>query len=763
MSSDVVYTKVDGQKIKLTNLSKVLYPSKDITKANVIHYHLDMAEILLRYVGSRPLTVIRYPDGIGSKGFYSKDKPDWTPDWIPSLSVKHDDKSINYIVPEDRATLVWLANLACLELHPMQYRSGFDQRPDLFIVDLDPDEGLEFREVKDAAFRLRAFLEDYDYTPFVKTSGGKGLHLVVPILPNMVFADVSANVKALAKRFVGMYRDNYTLQLSKEKRKGKILIDIYRNYISNTTVAPYSLRGKPGAPISMPILWDELHTLESSQEYNFSNYRQRLTAVGDVWAAWRDHEAPLADHQGATTQVFQPVHDDRLKEYHSKRDFGKTPEPLPRISQQYRDQYVIQLHNASNLHYDLRLEDDGILLSWAIPKGLPYSPGQKRLAIQTEDHPIKYLSFEGVIPPGQYGAGVMWIMDNGRIEWLEKKKGTISFRLISKRASREFKLYQINKESQWLIQTTDELRCYNWSYPAKPMLATAAEVIPKSDSTRYEVKWDGIRVLVYVEEDQVRIRSRSGRDITAQFSELLDPSAYEAEQAVLDGEIVVLDDAGKPLFHEVISRMHAKAGSTMSKKETTLYLFDMISLDGFDITDEPLHRRRSLLETILQTSQYVRMSKTFDDGQLLFDAIEAQNMEGIMAKDQNSRYHVGERSLHWKKVKVRRVDQCLIIGYTVGKGDRCGYFGALHLAKRKDNRLVYMGKVGTGFNQDSLNEMTELFSGLETTQKPIPNTVEEESQSVWITPKYSCKIKYASMSSNQTYREPVFIQLNTSS
>jgi len=226
MPKQYVHTEVEGQKIKLGNLDKIIYPDALVSKAQIIQYYLSIASYILPHLVDRALTVIRFPDGIHKQSFYSKDKPKWTPEWVDSTRIQHDQKVIDYVMCNNKAMLCWLANLACLELHPMQFQIKNKPNPDHFIFDLDPDEKLDFAKVKEAALRLKPFLEGYGYHPYIKTSGGKGLHIYVPVLPNWEFEKLTETVKNLAGIFVSNYSDEYTLSIPKAKRKGKILIDI---------------------------------------------------------------------------------------------------------------------------------------------------------------------------------------------------------------------------------------------------------------------------------------------------------------------------------------------------------------------------------------------------------------------------------------------------------------------------------------------------------------------------------------------------------
>lgn len=762
VSAKIIHTEVEGRKLKLTNLDKVIYPQLSVTKAEIIQYYMRIAPIMLRYIRNRPLTFIRFPDGINQKGFYSKDKPDWTPDWLASHIIQHDDKAIEYIMAQTTPSLVWMANLACLELHPTQFVADGNDYPDHFIFDLDPDDSISFDQIKECAFELKKILELKNYQPFIKTSGGKGLHIIVPVIASWTFDEIKECAKSISLELIRKFPNQYTLNVSKQKRKGKILIDIYRNHLSNTTVAPYSLRGRKGAPVSMPIAWEELNKLESPGQYNIRNVFNYLDQRRDPWQEWRNHEADLHTQK---IQVFMDNNqiDERLDSYVSKRNLEASPEPLPRISYEYKNQFVVQQHNASNLHYDLRLEQNGVLLSWAIPKCLPYKVGQKRLAIRTEDHPIKYLKFEGLIPKGEYGAGQMYIFDTGQINWIKREEKKLHFHLKGHRINCEYKLYKLKAEDQWIIEVNHPVSKIDIDNQLKPMLANAAPSIPKGNDYKYEVKWDGIRALIYVEEDTVHIISRNGKGLTSQFPELLDPNFYNVEHGVFDVEIVVLDEEGRPIFSDVISRMHTGSPSAISKLQSTkpvvAYFFDMLSLDGTNILDAPLFRRRQWLSQVIKWNTTYRYSQSFDDGKMLYDAIDAKGMEGIMAKDQSAIYEPDTRSNAWLKVKCRKMDQCLIIGYTKGKGDRAEVFGALHLAKKEKGTYKYMGKVGTGFDMTKLKNIMTVIDDIEIMEKYIDEKIEEERNTIWIEPRLKCKLKYASLTNNGTYREPVFIDL----
>ena len=374
MLSKPVYTEVEGQRLKLSNLNKELYSTKSYTKAEVIAYALGVAPLMLPYVKGRPLTLIRFPDGVGGKTFYTKNKPSWTPDWIPTTYLPWDEEN-EYLLANASPHLVWLANLAALEIHTMNSTISQINRPDQFVVDLDPDEDMAFEVVRDLAVEMKLFLESYGYFPFGKLSGGKGIHLVVPIIPKWDYDTMMFTVKGLMKAFIKKHPTT-TLLVHKNRRKDKILLDIYRNHPGNTTIAPYSLRGKVGAPVSIPLSWKEIENIKTAQAYDLDQTLEYIRKNGDAWKGFAEKAVKLHDQ----TMVV-PISKE-LEDYDAKRDFKKTSEPSSSNenfdASSVNNQFVIHLHHATNLHYDLRLGEDDVLKSWAIPKGLPIEKGVKR-------------------------------------------------------------------------------------------------------------------------------------------------------------------------------------------------------------------------------------------------------------------------------------------------------------------------------------------------------------------------------------------------
>lgn len=421
------------------------------------------------------------------------------------------------------------------------------------------------------------------------------------------------------------------------------------------------------------------------------------------------------------------------------------------------------MHAASNLHYDLRLEIEGVLWSWTVPKGLPSKKGEKRLAIRTEDHPLKYLNFQGEIPAGEYGGGSMWIFDRGTYEVSKMKDTSIYFTLKGKHLKASYKIYKM-KEDQWLMEldSGEEFDAKNY---LEPMLARQKDAVPSGEYL-YEIKWDGLRALIVIEGESLKIFSRNGNEITAQFPQLqVVLNHVEATTAVLDGEIVYLDEAGKPDFARIVGRLHQQdsAGIKHAVKHTpaVLYLFDLLYLDGMDTRTELLEQRKVWLNATLTSGDRVRLSEVFEDGKALFTAIENQGMEGIIAKKKSGKYRSGSRSYDWVKVKVRKEATAYIIGFTKGEGTRNDSLGALHLGLPVNDKWRYMGKVGTGFTESELAILYEQLQTLEVVKKPVKARIAKPRSTVWVAPIIQVEIEYASLSSNGTYREPVFKRIHT--
>jgi DNA ligase D-like protein (predicted ligase)/DNA ligase D-like protein (predicted polymerase)/DNA ligase D-like protein (predicted 3'-phosphoesterase) len=772
-------TQVGKRKIELSNLEKVLYPNDHILKAELIEYYLKVAPTVLSHLKGRPLSLVRYPDGIEGEKFFQKNRPEWAPEWIEHVVLGENivlkggknikGEKVDYVMATEEASLVWLANLACIELHQMHCRAPHFDKPDYFVFDLDPPENYIFGDLVEIALAMKKHIESFGYRPFVKTTGSKGLHILVPIEPKWTFDKVFKATQEVAKLFVESHSHSTTLHIKKEARKGRVLVDIYRNRPYQTIVSAYSVRGLPGAPVSMPLPWEQLKGISSPSDFNLHNVPGHVMSYGDAWEGTAAYAVKLHTVRNKATTTKKAATPPKLKnpemlgEYSKKRSFGQTPEPPPAITAGEGDAFVVHRHHATRLHYDLRLEQGGLLKSWAVPKGLPPRPGIMRLAVSTEDHPFEYINFEGAIPKGQYGGGRIWIYARGKYELTQKKKDGFHFRLDSRELSAEYSMHH-TRDNEWLLGRVDVPQVDWTRVPIEPMLAQSVDKPPDSEDYLYEVKWDGIRAMVALDEGEVSIRSRNQHDITAKFPELLIPDqAFRATSALFDTEIVCLDEAGKPLFKNVIHRLQQNSKGAIERAQgkypAVCYVFDCLYLDGRPIVNEPLVRRRVWMEDALRRDTPYRVSEAVAEGAGLFRAAVKMGLEGIMAKERNSTYRPNTRSAEWLKIKKRQTMECVIIGYTKGRGDREALFGALQLALREGEALRYVGKVGTGFDEKSMKMIFAYLKNIRHVKRPVKEKPADDKQTVWLDPAMVCEVQFASFTKDGMLREPVFLRL----
>jgi bifunctional non-homologous end joining protein LigD len=767
MAKKSQWTEVGKRKLELSNLDKVLFPEDGVVKAEIIEYYLKIAPTLLNHIKGRALTLIRFPDGIHGEMFYQKNRPEWAPPWLEFEKLGKEEKK-DYIIATEPASLVWLANLASLELHQLHSRKPKFDCPDYMVFDLDPPEGYDFKKVVPIAFALKQSIETFGYTAFVKTTGGKGIHICCPLEPKFEFHTVFEAAQLIAQPFVDEHSKETTLHIKKEARKGRVLIDIYRIRSGQSIVSPYSLRGRVGAPVSMPLTWDELENLKSPLEHNIHNALDKVLRDGDAWEGMDAYAVELHTHRkkvvakelGPNKKRKTPA---QLESYEKKRDFRKTPEPDARIIEGGGNNFVVHRHHASHLHYDLRLEKDGVLKSWSVPKGLPPHPGVKRLAVQTEDHPMKYLTFNGTIPKGQYGGGEMWIYALGKYQITKDKKDGFYFKLSSKEVSGEYRIYNI-KAKEFLLERVDTPQINYLRDEIEPMLSESTEKLPTGDHYIYEVKWDGIRALISLEDGQIRIRTRNQNDVTKQFPELLSADkAFRATCGLFDAEIVSLNKQGKPEFKKVINRLQTSGETNIQKLSKTspvyCYIFDCLYLDGRSLINDPLMKRKDWLKDSIKKDTPYRVSEWLEDGESLLEAARVHELEGIMAKQVDSKYYPGKRNNAWVKIKIRNTRECVIVGYNEGKGNRRAAFGGLHIAEKEDGKLVYRGKVGTGFDDATIKEIFKQIKQLKEIKKPVDGKILDEKVSRWVEPKLMIEVSYASLTPDKNFREPVFVRM----
>jgi bifunctional non-homologous end joining protein LigD len=459
-----------------------------------------------------------------------------------------------------------------------------------------------------------------------------------------------------------------------------------------------------------------------------------------------------------------PSKPERLREYRSKRSFEGNPEPSGEGAAPGGEQarFVVQEHHATRLHWDLRLERDGVLASWALPRGFPADPEQNRLAVHTEDHPLEYIDFHGQIPEGNYGAGKMTIWDRGTYEtekWEERK---VVVRFHGDRVQGRYALFQ-TRGKDWMIHRMDPPDPEREPMPEaiEPMKATLATLPADDEAWGYEIKWDGVRAIAYCEPGHLRLESRTLREITPQYPEL-GPLLLELEgvPVVLDGELVAFGEDGRPSFQRLQRRIHlgsaAEVKRRMREVPVTYVIFDLLYRDGRSLLELPYEERRAELEHLelngaaWQTPAYHR-----GDGAALLAASKAQGLEGIVAKRLRSPYRPGRRSRDWLKVKNVRSQELVIGGWQPGKGRRSGELGALLVGYYDGEGLRYAGKVGTGFGDADLKLLRERLEPLAAKRSPFSGG-RPPKEAVFVEPELVAEIEFNEWTKAATLRHPSY-------
>ena len=422
--------------------------------------------------------------------------------------------------------------------------------------------------------------------------------------------------------------------------------------------------------------------------------------------------------------------DGELGEYERKRDFEATPEPRAKRKRAKRGtpRFVVQEHSARRLHWDLRLEHDGVAVSWAVPNGIPLDPAEDRKAVHTEDHPLEYLEFEGEIPAGEYGAGTMRIWDHGIYELEKWEAGKVIFSFSGERLNGRYALFRAGKsERDWMIHRIDPPAVERDPFPESvvPMLAKLAKLPASDEGWAAEVKWDGVRAIAYCRPGRLQLQSRNLRDVTAQYPEVRRLSRQlGAVDAVLDGELVAFDENGLPSFERLQQRIHqtdeAVVRRRMKSHPVTYVIFDLLYLDGHDLTAQPYSRRRELLEG-LDLSGPSWQTPAYSTGQAaeLLAASAEQGLEGIVLKRLDSSYAPGKRGGAWLKVKNVGRQEFVIGGWLPGEGRRRDRLGSILLGYFDEGELRYAGKVGTGFSDRDLDELVEYLTPLARETNPF--------------------------------------------
>ncbi|MFC9553957.1 ATP-dependent DNA ligase [Rhodococcus sp. NPDC056960] len=769
---------VDGHRLNLTHLDKVLYPAAGTTKGEVIDYLAEIAPAMVPHLAQRPVTRKRWPDGVDASSFFERNLPSSTPKWVPRLTVRHRDRSIDYPLIDSTAALMLMGQLAALELHVPQW-TVVDGKPGpvtRLVFDLDPGEGIDLPDCARVALAVKEQLDDAGLSSFPVTSGSKGIHVYASLTAESDL-DPSSFARTLAKRLEKDWPRVVTATMTKTDRSGKVFVDWSQNNVAKTTVAPYSLRGRAEPTVAAPRDWSELESTDVRQ-LRFDEVLDRYRSDGDLLSASLDS----------------------FRVYRSKRTRGKTPEPVPDATADSSAaasgealSFVVHEHHATTLHWDFRLEHDGVLVSWAVPKGVPKSPSKNRLAVRTEDHPLDYRTFSGTIPKGQYGGGRVDIFDEGTYVPIKWERDEVLFELRGRRLHGQYVLIH-TKHDQWLMHkiTKDRERPLPHTESDRvsesatsestgekplprdlePMLATLGsdrdlDSMP-SDEWSFEGKWDGIRAIAEVADGKVLLHSRTGRDLTATYAELVSIGDALAEhEAVLDGEIVTLDPAGVTSFSALQNRsgLRKKAAIAAAAQQypAEFYVFDVLFVDGISLLHTGYADRRRVLEELASaTGLTVPPRLEGDAGEALAES-RRRGWEGIVGKKDDSTYLAGRRGTGWIKVKNQRTQEVIVGGWRWGRGSRADTLGSLLLGIPDSDGLRYVGRVGTGFTEPMLDSLTGKLERLARKTSPFAAalTAAQRKDANWVTPRLVGEVGFTEWTTANLLRHPTWRGLRT--
>lgn len=628
MVGEAQVVQVDGRRLRVTNLDKVVYPETGTTKGEVIAYYSAIAPLLLPLLDGRPVTRKRWVEGVGTAdapadAFFTKQLEPGAPEWIPRQAIQHSDGPKEYPLVEDVPTLVWLAQVAAIELHVPQWRftpDGFPGRPDRLVLDLDPGPGVGLAQCAEVARIARGILSDMGLDPLPVTSGSKGIHLYAALPGEQTSHEISAVVKELARLIENDHPDLATSVMSKAVRGGKVFLDWSQNNGKKTTISPYSLRGRAQPWVAAPRTWGELDDPDLAQ-----------LDIDEVLARAADGIDPLA---------------------------ALRPEPV-----------------ASSV------------------APAPVATAPTAPARRAGRHP----------------------------------------RIAAAPAS----------------GTTTATLAPMLAENGTPALARAL-----SDPSWVEVKWDGIRAMGTWADGRMLLHARRGTDITARYPELTADGApfLPATDALVDGEIVAFDAHGRPSFSLLQNRMHLTRLREIEREVVrtpiVYMLFDLLRLDGHDLTSMPLHQRRTLLEDLVaDLDAPIQVPPVFDDVDAALAASEQFGLEGVVAKDPASRYRPGLRSPSWLKLKHTRMQEAVIVGIRPGKGDRESTLGSLLLAvpdPANGRELRYVGRVGTGFTERILRDLLTRLEPLRVPSAPLDGVpAPDASDALWVRPELVGEVEFA--------------------
>lgn len=854
MASTKTSIQIDGKDLQLSNLDKVMFPATGFTKGQVIDYYIRISSVLLPHLNNRPLTMKRYPDGIHGAHFYEKDAPSHTPKWIKTAPVERrsDGTTIRYVLLNDLPSLVWSANLANLEIHTILARAPKIDQPTMVVFDLDPGEPANFIQCAEVAFLLKEILDRMKLDSFAKSSGSKGIQVYIPLNTPVDYETTAGFAKAIADYLHQQHPKLVVSEMAKKLRVGKVFIDWSQNSRHKTTVGVYSIRAKHEQPyVSTPFTWEEMNKLLKKGDpegflLDTDEVLRRVEKNGDIFEPVQTLKQKIPAKYIDALNSSKPAakssskaKDTSIKTYNEKRDFTRTQEPKGKVEERKagskKRMYVIQKHIASHLHYDFRLEMQGVLRSWAVPKGVPTQKGERKLAMHVEDHPMEYAKFEGTIPKGNYGAGTVMVWDIGTYTTMEENPvaayhaGKLHLYMEGKKLKGEWVLVRTGRDDprQWLLmkagakmapfstkkddqsaltgRTMKQIAADNdaqWISnrpPAEgkskrkfaqriqdpiakfssvlnglpsgkplyvePMQSKPVTSLPDGNAWIYEIKFDGYRALGIRQGNKIRLASRSNKDLSRQYPEIVESlKSLPEKDWVVDGEIVALDEKGVPSF-----QLLQNIGSAKEDRPLHYFSFDLIHLDGKDLKGIPLFQRKQILEALLESSdgRILFSANIQGDPEVLIKEAHKRGLEGIVAKRKESKYEPGKRSGLWQKFKTEAEQEFVIGGYK--PSSRSNSLDSILAGYYVGKKLMYAGSVRAGFTPRTRTQVYSLIQDLVISKCPFANLPEEEkgrwgeglteedmAKCIWIKPKVVVRIEFAEWTSSNHLRHAKF-------
>ena len=802
--------QVAGRRVRLTHPGKVLYPDAPggdaRTKAEVAGYYREVADALVAHADRRPATRMRWPDGTAGEMFVEKNLPAGAPDWLTTVTLAHGDHRSTYPVLDSAATLVWAAQMAALELHVPQWTvpgGSAEEGPAeedgvtapgptrRLVVDLDPGPGVDLDHTARLALRVRDLLADAGLESWPVTSGSKGVH-VYARLPRPVGSEAASRLaRTVADGLAEQTPDLVTATMRKTERRGRVLVDWSQNSSSKTTVAPYSLRAGQRPFVAAPRTWDELEA-GGLEQLTAREVLERLQRDGDLLAGLDPADPdPTAGASSGTGTVD-------LDAYRRKRDRSKTPEPFddgpeaagPTNPDPADDGpiFVIQEHHARALHFDVRLERDGVLASWAVPKNLPLEPGVRRLAVRTEDHPLGYADFSGTIPKGEYGGGAVEIWDRGTIDVEKWRSDEILVELHGERVDGAYAFIRTgdgrstgedDAGAQWIVQRRTTSRAHDGPggdgpdektddgagsptelpealRDPRPMLPTDRAVGRLTGEVwAFEEKWDGYRALVHVVDGTVRVTSRGGHDLTDRVPGLDGLPERLGIDAVLDAELVALDDEGHARFGALAAREAGGADAPVS-----LVVFDVLWAGGTSLLRTRWERRREVLDELaprLREVPVVLVPEPLEaaTGEEAMELAREHGAEGVVAKRRDSHYRPGRRATTWVKEAFWTTTEVVVGGWRPGRSGSRG-LGSLLVGVPDGERLTYLGRVGSGLTGAVADELAGELEELARKRSPFGDELPRDvaSDARWVLPRLVVEVRHHGLTDHGHLRQP---------